>query len=108
MSNCCKGKCWMKFLPHNWLCLKGLSVLFVVCFYICLAIAIYSTYKIITHPMITGIEMWIFLATYVGSILASAVVCLTVSKILKALRKIDHAVAPCCCHGEEKKEEKAN
>ena len=109
MSNCCKGKCWMKFLPHNWLCLKGLYVLFVVCFYICLVFAVYMAIQIGRHPMITGLEMWSALAFYVGQALAAAVFCLTVSKILKALRKIDHAVSPCCCHGEETKtEEKAN
>lgn len=106
MSKCCKGKCWTKFLPHNWLCLKGLYVLFVVCFYVCFAFAIYMAIQISTHPMITGAEMWTALSFYVGQALAAAVFCLTVSKILKTLAKIKHAVAPCCCEAE-KKEAKA-
>lgn len=101
---CCKGKCWCKFLPHNWLCLKGLSVLFIVAFYVAIVFAIYMAFQIGTHPMITGSEMWAALAYYVGQTLAAAVFCLTVSKILNALAKIKHAVAPCCCH-EEKPEE---
>ena len=102
MSKCCKGKCWTKFLPHNWLCLKGLSILFVVGFYICLVFAVYMAYQIGTHPMITGNEMWVALGFYVGQALAGAVFCLTVSKILSALAKIKHAVAPCCCETEKK------
>lgn len=101
MSSCCKGKCWCKFLPHNWLCLKGLYVLFLVCFYICLIFAVYMAFQISLHPMITGSEMWVALAYYVGQSLAACVFCLTMSKILKALRKIKEAVAPCCCHEEK-------
>ena len=106
MSKCCKGKCWCKFLPHNWLCLKGLSVLFVVCFYISLVFAIYMTFQISLHPMITGADMWTALVFYVGQALAAAVFCLTVSKILKALAKIKHAVAPCGCETEKKEKAK--
>ncbi|MBR2082208.1 MAG: hypothetical protein IJ876_04260 [Elusimicrobiaceae bacterium] len=105
MSKCCKGKCWCRFLPHNWLCLRGLSVLFVVCFYICLVFAVYMAFQIGRHPMITGADMWMALGFYVGQSLAAAVGCLTVAKILKALGKIKHAVAPCHCH-EDKEESK--
>lgn len=103
MSNCCKGKCWCKFLPHNWLCLKGLSVLFIVAFYVALIFAVYMGIQIAKHPMITGSEMWVALSFYVGQSLAAAIFCLTVSKILRALAHIKHAVAPCCC--EANKEE---
>lgn len=106
MSKSCKGKCWCKFLPHNWLCLKGLSVLFVVCFYICLVFAIYIACQICMHPMITGTEMWAALGVYVGQMLAAAVFCLTMSKILMALCKIKHAVAPCGCETEKKEKSK--
>ena len=108
MSKCCKGKCWCKFLPHNWLCLKGLYVLFVVLFYICLVFAIFMACQIIAHPMITGNEMWMALGFYVGESLVAALFFLTVSKILKVLRKIKQAVAPCCCTEDKKdtKEEK--
>lgn len=102
MSKCCKGKCWCKFLPHNWLCLKGLSVLFLVAFYLCLAFAVYMAYQISSHPMITGTQMWAMLGFYVGQSLAAAVGCLTIAKILKALGKIKEAVAPCCCKEEKK------
>ena len=105
MSKCCK--CWTRFLPHNWLCLKGLSILFLVCFYICLAFAIFMAVQIGKHPMITGAEKWMALAFYVGQSLAAAVGCLTMAKILKALGKIKQAVAPCCCHNEEKNQEEA-
>lgn len=107
MSNCCKGKCWCKFLPHNWLCLKGLSVLFVIGFYASLIFAVYMAIQIGKHPMITGSEMWVALSFYVGQSLAAAIFCLTVSKILKALAKIKHAVAPCCCHTEEQTNQEA-
>ncbi len=107
MSKCCKGKCWCKFLPHNWLCLKGLSVLFLVCFYICLIFAVYMAIQITRHPMITGSEMWVALSFYVGQSLAAAVGCLTVAKVLKVLRKIKQAVAPCGCETAAN-EEKAN
>ena len=106
MSKCCKDNtCWTKFLPHNWLCLKGLSVLFLVVFYIAIVFAVYMAFQISMHPMVTGREMWIALGYYVGQALVTAVFCLTVSKILKALAAIKHAVAPCCC-GTEKTEKK--
>ena len=104
MSKCCKGKCWTQFLPHNWLCLKGLCVLFTVAFYACLIFAVYMAVQITTHPMITGSEMWVALTFYVGQALVAAVFCLTLSKILCTLGKIKHAVAP-CCHNEENKKQ---
>ena len=113
MSKCCKGKCWCKFLPHNWLCLKGLYVLSVVLFYLALVFAIYRAEQILTFPMISGREMWTALAIVLAQILGAAVGFLTIAKILKALAKIKHAVAPCACTEEKpakketKKEEKA-
>ena len=104
MSNCCKGKCWTKFLPHNWLCLKGLYFTFIALFYIALAFAIYMAIQILTFPMISGKEMWIALGVVLAQVLGTALALLTVAKVLKALAKIKNAVAPCCCN-EEKKEE---
>lgn len=104
MSKCCKGKCWCKFLPHNWLCLKGLYFVFVTLFYVALVFAIYMAYQILSFPMISGKEMWMALGIILAQILGTALGLLTVAKILKALAKIKHAVAPCCCH-EAKAEE---
>lgn len=105
MSNCCKGKCWMKFLPHNWLCLKGLYFVFVALFYIAFVFAIYMAIQILTFPMISGREMWTALGIVEAQILGAALGLLTVAKILKVLAKIKHAVAP-CCHEEKAKEVK--
>ena len=99
MSKCCKCSKWW---PHNWLCLKGLSVLFLVLFYLALAYAVFQAYAIFTYPMVHGSEMWLSAFFYVASDLAAAVGFLTVAKILKALRKIKKAVAPCACSVEEK------
>ena len=104
MSKCCKGKCWCKFLPHNWLCLKGLYFVFIALFYVAFAFAIYMAYQILSFPMISGKEMWAALGIVEAQILGTALGLLTVAKVLKALAKIKHAVAPCCCH-EEKAEE---
>ncbi len=114
MSNCCKGACWCKFLPHNWLCLKGLYVVFTVLFYIALAFAIYMACQLASYPMLSGRDLWMALGIVEAQILGTALVLLTISKIVKALSKIKHAVAPCCCHEEKpakkaaKKEDKAN
>ena len=97
MSNCCKGACWTKFLPHNWLCLKGLSCVFVVLFYITIGFAVYMAWQFANYPMLGGKEFWIYTAIVEAQILGAALVLLTISKILKALAKIKHAVAPCCC-----------
>ena len=106
MSKCCKGKCWTKFLPHNWLCLKGLYFVFVTLFYIAFAFAIYTAVQVLTFPMISGKEMWKVLATVEIQILGMALLLLTIAKILKVLAKIKHAVAPCCCHDEKTEEVK--
>ncbi len=106
MSNCCKGKCWTKFLPHNWLCLKGLYFVFVALFYVALVFAIYMAIQILTFPMISGKEMWMALGIVEAQVLGTALALLTISKVLKVLAKIKHAVAPCCCTEEKNKEEK--
>ena len=104
MSKCCKGKCWCKFLPHNWLCLKGLYFVFIALFYIAFVFAIYMAYQILSFPMISGKEMWMALGVVEAQILGTALGLLTIAKALKALAKIKHAVAP-CCHEEAKQEE---
>lgn len=108
MSECCNKKCWTRFLPHNWLCLKGLSVVFLVAFYVCLVFAIYMTYAIASNSVITGADMWMALIYYVGRALVTAIFCLTLVKILKVLRKIKQAVAPCCCHEDNAEQPKEN
>ena len=107
MSNCCKPACWHCFLPHNWLCLKGLYVLFVVLFYIAVAFGIYMAVQLSTYPMLSGRDFWIALGIVEAQILGTALALLTIAKILKALAKIKHAVAPCCCQ-EEKPAKKAS
>ena len=107
MSNCCcKNKCWMRFLPHNWLCLKGLSVLFVILFYILLILWLVQVCFVIfsgipamrlagaTNRVIFG-ALWEQAPTILTPVVYM-IVFLSVSKILKALHKIIHAVAPCC------------
>jgi len=94
MSKCCKCAKWW---PHNWLCLKGLSVLFLVLFYVAFVFAIYQTIAILMLPGMTWKETIGLLFNYTLSDLAAAVMFLTMSKILKTLGKIKHAVAPCCC-----------
>ncbi len=101
MSNCCKGACWCKYLPHNWLCLKGLYVVFVVLFYVAVAFAIYMACQLCSYPMLSGRDLWVTLGIVEAQILGTALVLLTISKILKALAKIKHAVAPCCCQDEK-------
>jgi len=97
MSKCCKcGKWW----PHNWLCLKGLYVIFTALFYLSLAYAVLQAVTILRHPALTGGEMWATLGFYVVSDLAAAIGFLTVSKVLKAVRKIKKALQPCRCENE--------
>ena len=95
----------MKFLPHNWLCLKGLYVTFIVLFYVAFVFAIYMACQILSYPLLSGREMWITLGIVEAQVLGAALGLLTVAKILKVLAKIKHAVAPCCCHDEKAKEE---
>ncbi len=94
MSNCCK---YAKWWPHNWLCLKGLSVLFLVLFYLTLVFAVYQDIQIFRHPLITGAQMWLAVVLGTLSNLGIAVAFLTVAKVLKAIGKIKCAVAPCGC-----------
>lgn len=100
--SCCKHA-WMRFLPHNWVCLKGLYVLFIVLFYVALFFTVYQDIQVARYPLLTGAQMWTAIAFGTLSNLAVAVGFLTLAKILKALAKIKHAVAPCGCenHTEE-------
>lgn len=102
----CKNKWW----PHNWFCLKGLYWIFVVIFYIILALSLYQIISAIyyifatwNNPMINTTSESINLLFLVISDCFYMLVPLTVAAILKALRKIKKAVAPCCCeaHKEE-------
>lgn len=100
MSNCCKCA---KYWPHNWVCLKGLYVLFIVLFYIMLAFAIFQDVQIFRHPLITGSQMWLAVLMATLSNLGVAVGFLTIAKVLNVLRKIKKAVAPCACSTEAEK-----
>ena len=125
MSKCCKEKCLCKFLPHNWLCLKGLSVAFLVLFYITffasIVIAIvlcvnlwnmfaeyYATDSV--KELLFNRSLWaawaVVLLQVIGIAVPSALVWLSFSKMLKVLGKIKQAVAPCCCNEEKTKEAK--
>ncbi|MBR4592103.1 MAG: hypothetical protein IKO35_02735 [Elusimicrobiaceae bacterium] len=97
MSKCCK---YAKWFPHNWLCLKGLSIVFLVLFYLTLIHTVYQTISIVTYPAWPNAStMWKVLTFYVLSELGVALGFLTLNKVLTALRKIKQAVAPCCCEG---------
>jgi len=84
-------------MPHNWLCLKGLYILFLVLFYLALAFVVFQDVQIARHPLISGKQMWLALALATIGNLGIAVGILTVAKILQALYKIKKAVAPCNC-----------
>lgn len=99
MSKCCCKSA--KYFPHNWLCLKGLSVFFLVMFYIAVVYGIYQAVVILAHPSLSMQEKGAALLFYLGSDFAAAIGFLTVAKILRALRAIKKAVAPCCCTVEE-------
>ena len=104
MSKCCCK--YAKWFPHNWLCLKGLSFLFVGFFYIAIGFAIYQAIAIFTYPAFSREEMWAMAAVYVLGDLMAAVAFLTIAKVLGALRKIKEAVAPCgCAHNEQPAQE---
>ena len=95
----CKNKWW----PHNWLCLRGLYWIFVALFYFTLAYTIYIVFKMSTSPMLSGDAYWQSLISFLINSFSIMLIFLTVAAVLKALRKIKAAVAPCCC--EAKKEE---
>ena len=99
----CKNKCC--WLPHNWLCLKGLYWIFVAFFYLAIVYTICVVYMMIASPMLTGAAFRESLISFVINAFSIMIGFLTVANILKALRKIVHAVAPCCCQHEEAKEE---
>ena len=95
----CKNKWW----PHNWFCLRGLYWIFVALFYFTLAYTIYIVILMSTSPMLSGDVFWQSLINFLINSFSIMLIFLTVAAVLKALRKIKAAVAPCCC--EAKKEE---
>lgn len=98
---CCKKKCC--WFPHNWLCLKGLYWVFITLFYVAIAYTLYVAYLMISSPMLSGAAFWESFLSFIINALSIMLGFLTVAAILKALRKIVHAVAP-CCHEEHKEE----
>ena len=122
MSKCSKGACWTRFLPHNWLCLKGLSRAFLVLFYLSLLLSLgiagylcshiwdvfyayltpASNSELLSTPGLW--EAWGVILLQVAAIeIPTALMLLAYSKGLKALAKIKQAVAPCCCQEEAEK-----
>ena len=94
MSKCCKCAKWF---PHNWLCLKGLSVVFFVFFYITFAYWLVQMGYGIYHWSLIS---WETLIQITVSYFVITVFCLAMAKILKALHQIKQAVAPCCCNAQ--------
>ncbi len=103
----CNHKCCCWF-PHNWLCLKGLYWTFVTLFYLTIAYTIYVVYAISTTPMLSGAAYWESLVSLLLNAFSIMLGFLTIAGILKALRKIVHAVAPCSCQKEEKEKAAAS
>ena len=103
MSNCCK---YAKWFPHNWLCLKGLSVLSVVLFYLVAIDWVVKVIQIVNYPGFNQETMILALRNYSLSAAGWMFTFLTISKVLKSLRKIKQAVAPCCCDAKDEKEAK--
>ena len=100
MSTC--RKC-TKWFPHNWLCLKGLAIIFLVMFYLAFIGGFWQTVLVIKHPAITGSLMYKVIAYYLLSYWGAAIGFLTIAKILQALREFK----PCRCgekHANEKEE----
>lgn len=95
----CKNKWW----PHNWFCLRGLYWIFVALFYFTLIYTIYIVIMMSSSPMLSGETYWQTLISFLINSFSVMLIMLTVAAVLKALRKIKGAVAPCCC--EAKKEE---
>lgn len=102
--SCKKNKWW----PHNWLCLGSLYWIFIGLFYVIFIFTLYNIVQMVqatlTNPAFKGPVFWqslIYFIIQAGSLMIGF---LAVAHILRALRKIVCAVAPCCCH-ENKKEE---
>lgn len=105
MSKCCKSCKWW---PHNWLCLKGLAIVFTVYFYAALVYVVLQAYYGLTSPAFTGQWYdWVNIVLFVLLGLLSAFSLLAVAKILQALRKIKKAVAPCGCSMAQAEEQPA-
>ncbi len=98
MSKCCKCAKWW---PHNWLCLKNLYYVFIALFYLTLVSALYFLISALLVPAgafeNVGQNKWFFILNTLTPILLGSLLSLTIAKIIKVLRKIKHAVAPCGC-----------
>ena len=98
MSKCCKCAKWW---PHNWLCLKHLYYVFIALFYLTLVSALYFFICAMLVPAgvfeNAGQNKWFFILNTITPILLGMIMSLTLAKIIKVLRKIKHAVAPCAC-----------
>jgi len=99
MSKCnCK---YAKWFPHNWLCLKGLTIVFLILFYGSAALGLYWVEEIIRNFKYIPQDMLNYLIQSAVSLLFFSFFSLTMAKVLGALRKIKNAVAPCCCGSEK-------
>ena len=94
MSKCCCK--YAKWFPHNWLCLKGLSYIFLGIFYIAFLYGIYQAIQVLLYPFPDAAMKWRVLFSFLLTFWGVALISLTVAKVLGALRKIKKAVAPCC------------
>ena len=72
-------------------------------FYLTLCFTVIQIASIFVQAPIIDRQVWLMVVYYLCSDLLAAVAFLTVAKVLKVLRKIKKAVAPCCCAGEEQK-----
>ena len=102
MSKCCCK--YAKWFPHNWLCLRGLSYVFIGFFYIAIGfagVAIYQAIVVFTNPGLYHEEALAVVTVNLLGDLAGALTSLTIAKVLGALRAIKNAVAPCTCAAKE-------
>ncbi|MGB2578865.1 hypothetical protein AAIR98_000784 [Elusimicrobium simillimum] len=101
---CCKFK---KFFPHNWLKLKGLSVLFTILFYaaiigfIYMCVQSFTVVKYAKIGLVSPDNVPPVLMLTVSAFLSS-VFFLTFAKVTKALAKIKHILkASCGCESKK-------
>lgn len=99
LNKCCK---YAKFLPHNWICLKGLYFLFLGVFYLVCCYGVYQAVMILIYPQASWAQKGMMAAQYLLNDAIVAIAFLTLAKVLHALYAIKKAVAPCCCTAEAK------
>ena len=102
MSNCCCK--YAKWFPHNWLCLKGLSYVFLGIFYIAALLGIYQVIQILLYPIPNTLLKLQVLLNVSVIFFGTALLAWAIAKALRALRQIKQAVAPCCCESEKKED----